>query len=695
MDAVVPEKTKTINTGRRLGLAIAVIIFTAMGVLIITATGAVRNSVENSYRELAGIIVKERANEITNWLDIYLNDLKVYTESDTVKSGDAQAVIGWLHAHPDLRNPDYDYIFFCGPDGTTYRDTGLVGAPGAICDRDYFRAVFNEGKETFIGNMILSKTSNQYVVPVTRAAKDADGNIFGMFVGMLGVRLLQTEIQSTSVGGQGFFMLTDRDGTIIAHKDEALLLRNTQDFPDLNTLTRLVGGGFSRMNIDGEDLHAFAAPVHNADWSAVLLVPDGQIRQPVVRARMIIVGFAIAIEILIYLFFVLAVNSILRRLNKITVLIDGLSTGDADLTVQLPVKVRDETGALIASVNRFIAKFRAIIRSVKESQDNLELVGRAIASEVKSTMDTAGEMTGSTEQVNAQVRQQSKSLESSSAAITEISSNIASLNRMIEKQADSVSQASSAVEEMIGNIKSVDASVVKMSQEFSGLQADTETGIGKTRSVNTLVQQIAQQSSSMLEANRTIQNIAGQTNLLAMNAAIEAAHAGDAGKGFSVVADEIRKLAESSAAEAKKIGRELDSIQKGITQIVQESEQSETAAHSVSGRISSTGELVAQIRQAMAEQNTGSRQILDALRVMNDSTEEVRGSADEMTKGGEEILRESGALQESMEGIESAVEKMNGGTGSINATASRLKETAETLAESIGNIGKQIGLFKV
>ena len=632
MDAVLPEKTKTVNTGRRLGLAIAVIIFTAI---------------------------------------------------DTVKSGDAQAVIGWLHAHPDLRNPDYDYMFFCGPDGTTYRDTGLVGAPGAICDRDYFRAVFNEGKETFIGNMILSKTSNQYVVPVTRAAKDADGNIFGMFVGMLGVRLLQTEIQSTSVGGQGFFMLTDRDGTIIAHKDEAMLLRNTQDFPDLNTLTRLVGGGFSRMNIDGEDLHAFAAPVHNADWSAVLLVPDGQIRQPVV------------IEILIYLFFVLAVNSILRRLNKITVLIDGLSTGDADLTVQLPVKVRDETGALIASVNRFIAKFRAIIRSVKESQDNLELVGRAIASEVKSTMDTAGEMTGSTEQVNAQVRQQSKSLESSSAAITEISSNSASLNRMIEKPADSVSQASSAVEEMIGNIKSVDASVVKMSQEFSGLQADTETGIGKTRSVNTLVQQIAQQSSSMLEANRTIQNIAGQTNLLAMNAAIEAAHAGDAGKGFSVVADEIRKLAESSAAEAKKIGRELDSIQKGITQIVQESEQSETAAHSVSGRISSTGELVAQIRQAMAEQNTGSRQILDALRVMNDSTEEVRGSADEMTKGGEEILRESGALQESMEGIESAVEKMNGGTGSINATASRLKETAETLAESIGNIGKQIGLFKV
>ena len=94
MDAVIPEKTKTVNTGRRLGLAIAVIIFTAMGVLIITATGAVRNSVENSYQELAGIIVKERANEITNWLDIYLNDLKVYTESDTVKSGDAQAVIG-------------------------------------------------------------------------------------------------------------------------------------------------------------------------------------------------------------------------------------------------------------------------------------------------------------------------------------------------------------------------------------------------------------------------------------------------------------------------------------------------------------------------------------------------------------------------------------------------------------------------
>ena len=683
------------SLARRMGALILCVTIVLMAVLLLITSSAVKNQTTASYNDLAEELANGRSEEIEKWLNVYINDLRIYSDADVVKTGDAEAVIEWLHNHTELRNPDYDYMFFCTPEGTSYRDTGLVGGKGALVERDYHQAMMVQGKDTFVGNMVLSKTSGQYVLPIARVAKDEHGKRFGYFVGMLGVNQIKEEISKYQVGATGNFLLADKSNQIIAHKNPDIVLKYLEIYPEINELASKHEKAFVNLKIDGVDSMAYIAPVKNLEFTICYTVSVKQIHVASREAEKTILLIGIIIGILMFVLFYVVLKVILKRMTNITNIIDDLSTGDADLTRRLDAGVNDEIGRLVGSVNRFLEKFHSIMSTIKSSQKNLNDAGEVLAREIESSTSTVSQMSENIGLVNNQVKNQAESVDNSASAITQISQSIESLDSMIQSQASSVVEASAAVEEMIGNINSVDRSVVQMVGEFTVLEQDTKNGIEQNSSVNSLIQKIAEQSTSMYDANTTIQSIAEQTNLLAMNAAIEAAHAGEAGKGFSVVADEIRKLAETSAEQSNKIGEELTNIQNGITKVVAASSESEKSFQAVSARINVTAELITQIKGAMEEQQSGSKQILEALQAMNDSTSEVRSSASEMTKSGESMMKDVATLKDSMNDIENAVSEIHSGTDYVNASTEKLREVSVSLTRSIKQIENDVDLFKV
>jgi methyl-accepting chemotaxis protein len=447
--------------------------------------------------------------------------------------------------------------------------------------------------------------------------------------------------------------------------------------------------------VDGIKCVTFVAPIVSLNCTIGFTVPLAEVFVATKKIQLVILMMGIFITLVISLVIMLALSNITGRVKKVGGLIDELSTGEADLTIQLQMKRNDEIGKLVNSVNKFLSKFHSIMRNIKVSEENLTEAGNTLSTEIETTTSTIIQMADNIGLVHNQVQNQSSSINSSAVAMTQISKNIESLDGMIQGQASSVVEASSSVEEMIGNINSVDKSVIQMVEEFTMLEMDTKNGIEKNTTVNELIQKINEQSAAMMDANEIIQSIAEQTNLLAMNAAIEAAHAGEAGKGFSVVADEIRKLAETSAEESNKIGEELTNIQQGIERVVIASSESEQSFQAVSQRIGLTADLIAQIRSAMEEQQAGSQQILEALQEMNDSTSEVRGAGEEMSKGGEGIIRDVSNIQESMNNIEKAVSEINEGTNYVNESTKQLRNISAQLNVAIKRIKDDVDLFKV
>ena len=688
-------KLRKTSIGLKMGIGLMFAVLFLFSILLIITSMVIKTQTTESYYEMAHEIVSGRSDEINKWIEVYKNDLKVYSDADIVKTGDPEQVIDWLHNHQELRNPDYDYMFFCDAEGTSYRDTGLVGGKGALVERDYYQAMMVKGKDIFVGNVVLSKTSGQYVMPIARAAKDAQGRTFGFFVGMLGINQIKTEVEQFQIGETGYFFLTDINGQIVAHRNPDYLLKQIEEIPALAPLVFSGEDSHTELELDGKQCVAFVAPVADTGYSIGYIVSLGQVHTATTRTQKVVIIVGIVVALILALFFVLSLNRVLARLKKINILIQELSSGDADLTVRLDVKNVDEIGELVIGVNMFLEKFHQIMSNIKQSEVELNEAGGVLASEIENTTSTISQMSGNINLVNGQVANQSTVVGNSTNAITEISQNIEYLDSMIQGQASSVVEASAAVEEMIGNINSVDKSVIKMVEEFTVLEQDTKNGIEQNSSVNELIQKISEQSVSMMDANTTIQSIAEQTNLLAMNAAIEAAHAGEAGKGFSVVADEIRKLAETSAEQSNKIGEELSKIQGGIQQVVNASSESEKSFQSVSTRINLTSELITQIRGAMEEQQSGSQQILEALQAMNDSTSKVRDAGAEMTTSGETIKGDVTELRTSMDNITSAVTDITEGTHYVNESTEKLRSTSDKLRTAIKKISDDVDLFKV
>jgi len=410
--------------------------------------------------------------------------------------------------------------------------------------------------------------------------------IDGQFKGTVSADFMLTRLGDI-LGGMkaisgGSLSLVSNGGLYASHPDAARNGRKAADIPAAGLTAVHDGKTYEFVDAAGMvhllqplRLHADIAP-----WSVQLVFPQSvatadarRLLHETLLAALLSAALAAAVMITV-------LNRLTRPLRVLGSTMRGLASGNADLTVRLEVKGRDELASIAAGFNGFVARIQDVLAQVRHSSDNV------------------------------------------ASASHEIRQGNADLSDRTEQQAGALEETAASMEELTSTVKQ-NADNAQEARRLAQLAADTAAsgGAAVARVVETM-DAISTASGRIVEIISVIDGIAFQTNILALNAAVEAARAGEQGRGFAVVASEVRNLAQRSAAAAKEIkaliGDSAAKVGTGATLVGEAGMTMEQVVDSVR-RVSA---IVAEISAASAEQSSGIAQVNAAIVQMDGATQQ-------------------------------------------------------------------------
>jgi methyl-accepting chemotaxis protein len=253
---------------------------------------------------------------------------------------------------------------------------------------------------------------------------------------------------------------------------------------------------------------------------------------------------------------------------------------EGDLTAQVEVRSKDETGQLMAALKDMNASLIDIVTRVRSGTDTI------------------------------------------ATASTEINAGNQDLSSRTEQQASSLEETASSMEELTSTVKH-NAENARQANQLAATASENAVRGGE------VVAQVVSTMGSINESARRIADIIGvidgiafQTNILALNAAVEAARAGEQGRGFAVVASEVRNLAQRSAAAAKEIktliGDSVEKVETGSRLV----DQAGATMEEVVGSVKRVSDIIGEIAAASDEQRAGIEQVNQAITQMDQVTQQ-------------------------------------------------------------------------
>ncbi|QFT09533.1 Methyl-accepting chemotaxis protein PctB [Vibrio sp. THAF190c] len=578
--------------------------------------------------------VSEAASEgIKNWIDIRRDIASAFNdfsqESDVVPYLKQARVAG-----------GFDDIFLGTPEGGMYRSHPERNRAGYDPrQRPWYKEANAAGKQ-IITTAYTDAITKALLVTIAEPVRKN-----GQFVGVVGADVLidqlVSDVISLDVGDNAYAMLIDAtDGTFLAHPDSALSLKPVSQLSNdisMSTIENAVRtGSIEIINERGKEKLLYFTKVPDTNW--IFAVQMDRATEEASHSTLLtqLITTAVIITLVVIALVSWLVGFLFRDLNRVSLALEEIASGEGDLTQRLEPKSDDEIGQLAENFNRFVGNMHTMVLKLSE-------VSASLANQARQTASQA-------EERSARIQMQQDEINMVATAVNEMAAATQEIAGNADHTAQNSSEAVGACEHGTGQVTQTQSSIQNLAQE---VQVATN-----------VILELEEHGNSINAILSNIQGIAEQTNLLALNAAIEAARAGEQGRGFAVVADEVRVLSQRTHGSTQEIQQTIELLQGTTGKAVSIMNDSRSLAETSVDDANSAAASLTQIHAAVERISDMATQIASAAEEqasvtseITRNTEGIRDVSNELADEAHQAAEQAAQLSELSHELESEISR--------------------------------------